>query len=133
MSSTEILERGDVQVTSAGAGIFYCEKGHGGDEVHFLRIWSLPATERLQPKYFTRHFTDEEKADKWAKVIAPVWTDGVKDMREGERPAPVQSASTLRVDPRDRQGAQPAFGGKKGLCACYPDKWYNDRRRQRQV
>ena len=41
------------------------------------------------------HFTDGEKADKWAKVVAPVWTDGVKDIREGERPAPVQSALTL--------------------------------------
>jgi hypothetical protein len=39
--------------------------------------------------------TDEEKTDKWAKVVAPVWADGVKDTREGESPAPVQSALTL--------------------------------------
>ncbi|EDR05147.1 uncharacterized protein LACBIDRAFT_303534 [Laccaria bicolor S238N-H82] len=95
MGNTEILKRGDIQLTSAGTGISHSEKAHGGDEVHLLQIWSLPTTARLQPKYFTRHFTDEEKTDKWAKVVAPVWADGIKDRRDGEGPAPVQSALTL--------------------------------------
>ena len=81
--------------TSAGTGVSHTEKEHGADEVHFLRIWSLPATARLQLKYFTHDFTNEEKADKWAKVVAPVWADGVKDTREGEGPPPVQIALTL--------------------------------------
>jgi redox-sensitive bicupin YhaK (pirin superfamily) len=95
MGNTEIIKRGDIQLTSAGTGISHSEKAHGSNQVHGLQIWSLPATARLQPKYFTRHFTDEEKTDKWAKVVAPIWADGVKDTREGEGPAPVQSALTL--------------------------------------
>jgi hypothetical protein len=31
-----------------------------------------PSISKLQPKYFTRHFTDEEKTDKWARIVAPV-------------------------------------------------------------
>jgi len=95
MGNTEILRRGDLQLTSAGTGISHSEKAHGPNQVHFLQIWSLPSTSNLQPKYFTRHFTDEEKTNKWARVVAPVGADGVLPVRESEGPAPVQSPLTL--------------------------------------
>jgi quercetin 2,3-dioxygenase len=98
MGNVEILKRGDLQLTSAGTGIRHSEKAHGPSQVHFLQIWSIPSVPRLQPKYFTRHFSDAEKADKWATVVGPVnATDaGVrKDEREGAGPAPVQSALFL--------------------------------------
>jgi len=69
------------------------KKTHGSKEVHFLEIWSLPSTSKLQPKYFTRRFSHEEKTDK--RVVAPVGADGVLGVREGEGPAPVQSPLTL--------------------------------------
>ena len=94
MGNTEILKRGDLQLTSADTGTSHSEKARGGNQLHLLQIWSLPATVRLRRKYVTQHFTDE-KTDKWAKVVAPIWADGVKDTREGEGPAPVQSALTL--------------------------------------
>ena len=95
MGNTEVLQRGDLQLTPAGTGISHSEKAYGGSEVLFFQIWSLPATARLHTKYFTRHFTNEEKTDKWAKVVAPVWADGVKNTREGEGQALVQTALTL--------------------------------------
>lgn len=95
MGNTEILKRGDVQLTSAGTGISHSEKTHGSKQVHFLQIWSLPSTSRLPPKYFTRHFSDAEKADKWVRIVAPVGAEGVLPAREGEGPAPVQSPLTL--------------------------------------
>ncbi|KAJ3504087.1 hypothetical protein NLJ89_g8121 [Agrocybe chaxingu] len=95
MGNTEVLKRGDIQLTSAGMGISHSEKAHGSKEVHFLQIWSLPHTPRLQPKYFTRHFSDAEKTDKWARVVAPVGAQGVLPEREGAGPAPVQSQLSL--------------------------------------
>ncbi|KAF9471756.1 RmlC-like cupin [Pholiota conissans] len=95
MGNTEVLKRGDVQLTSAGTGISHSEKTYGSKQVHFLQIWSLPSTARLTPKYFTRHFSDEEKADKWVRIVAPVGAEGVLATREGEGPAPVQSPLTL--------------------------------------
>ncbi|THU94544.1 RmlC-like cupin [Dendrothele bispora CBS 962.96] len=100
MGNTEILPRGFVQLTSAGTGISHSEKAHGSKPVHFLQIWSLPSVPRLTPKYFTRSFTDEDKTDKWATVVAPVDAEGVKkDLRDGkgevDGPAPVQSPLTL--------------------------------------
>ncbi|KAJ8522107.1 hypothetical protein ONZ45_g1295 [Pleurotus djamor] len=92
MGNTEILKRGDLQLTSAGTGISHSEKAHGSKQVHFLQIWSLPSTSRLTPK----HFSDEEKKDKFVRVVSPVNAEGVlANSREGSGPAPVQSPLTL--------------------------------------
>ncbi|KAF8993453.1 RmlC-like cupin domain-containing protein [Cyathus striatus] len=87
--------RGTIQLTSAGTGISHSEKAHGSSPVHFLQIWAKPWKSSLQPKYYTRRFTDEEKMDKWAMVVAPYGSDGVSDEREGGGAAPVQSALTM--------------------------------------
>lgn len=54
MGNTEVMKRGDIQLTSAGTGITHSEKAHGDKEVHFLQIWSLPSVSRLTPAYYTR-------------------------------------------------------------------------------
>jgi len=95
MGNLEILKRGDLQMTSAGTGIRHSEKCHGPKQVHFLQIWSLPSTHGLQPKYFTRHFSDEEKKDKWVRVVAPADAEGVVEAREASGPAPVHSPLSL--------------------------------------
>lgn len=44
-----------------------------------------------------RHVTDDEKRDKWARVVAPVTADGVVLDREGDGPAPAQAPVTLHA------------------------------------
>jgi len=82
-------------MTSAGTGIAHSEKTYGSSPVHFLQIWSLPSTPRLAPKYYTRHFSDAEKQDKWARVVARFATQGVNPERDGDGPAPVHSPLTM--------------------------------------
>jgi len=126
MGNVEILKRGDLQLTSAGTGIAHSEKCHGGKEVHFLQIWSLPKTSRLQPKYFTRHFTDEQKADTWAKIVAPAWEEGVKNVRETDGPAPVQSALTLYASIMSPgKTLERPFKGVKGYIHVIQTSGYN--------
>jgi len=127
MGNTEVLRRGDVQLTSAGSGISHSEKAHGSKEVHFLQIWSLPSTSKLQPKYFTRHFSDEEKTDKWARVVAPVGADGVLGVREGEGPAPVQSPLTLYAALLgENKSLNRPFTGRKGYIHVVQTSGYNE-------
>ena len=96
MGNVEILKRGDLQLTSAGSpGISHSEKCHGPNPVHFLQIWTLPWKSGLPAKYFTRSFSDDEKKDKWVRVVAPIGSEGVKDTREGAGSAPVQSPVSL--------------------------------------
>lgn len=54
MGNTEVMKRGDLQMTSAGTGIKHSEKCHGPKQVHFLQIWAMPNESRLTPKYYTR-------------------------------------------------------------------------------
>ncbi|KAG8939885.1 hypothetical protein FRC00_013434, partial [Tulasnella sp. 408] len=97
MGNLEILKRGDIQLTSAGTGIRHSEYNRNNKSgVHFLQIWAEPHTRGLKPKYFTRHFTDEEKTDKLVTVVAPLGSEDVKEEREASGPAPVQSNVTLK-------------------------------------
>jgi len=95
MGNTEILTRGDIQMTSAGTGIAHSEFAHGSGPVHFLQIWSVPHKRGLKPAYFTRHFSDAEKLNKWARVVAPADSEGVDEKREASGPAPVHTALTM--------------------------------------
>lgn len=91
MGNKEVLKRGDIQLTSAGTGIMHSEMTHGKQPVHFLQIWSLPQQSRLSPKYYNRHFTDEQKRDTLVPVVAPVGSKNVTETREGDGPTPVHS------------------------------------------
>ncbi|KAI0048777.1 pirin domain-containing protein [Auriscalpium vulgare] len=95
MGNVEYLKRGDIQLTSAGTGIRHSEVCHGDEDVHFVQIWALPWKSRLQPTYYTRHFTEEETRDNWVCVVAPIGSEGVSSDREANGPAPVQSDVTL--------------------------------------
>lgn len=97
MGNTEILKRGDVQLTSAGTGITHSEVTHGESPVHFLQIWTFPQNSGLAPSYYTRHFTDEEKRDDLVPVVAPVGSTGVSDVRQGDGPTPIHSSVWLYV------------------------------------
>jgi len=127
MGNTEVLKRGDLQLTSAGTGISHSEKAHGSKEVHFLQIWSLPSKSRLPPKYFTRHFTDAEKQDKWVTVVAPVEAEGVHaDQREGEGPAPVNSPLALHATLLSQgKTLSQAVNGPKGYIHVVQTSGYN--------
>ncbi|KAG6838071.1 hypothetical protein C0991_002111, partial [Blastosporella zonata] len=114
MGNTEVLKRGDLQMTSAGTGISHSEKAHGSAQVHFLQIWSVPHTSRLTPKYYTRHFTDAEKKNTWVRIVAPVGKEGVLDEREGSGPAPVHTALTLYATLAEKgQRLEQPLKGKK--------------------
>ena len=91
MGNTEVLKRGDIQMTSTGTGIAHSEKTYGSKPVHFLQIWAMPNQSRLPPTYYTRHFSDEEKKDQWCMVVAPTKAEGVTVEREAKGPAPVHS------------------------------------------
>ncbi|KAJ7262013.1 RmlC-like cupin [Mycena rebaudengoi] len=127
MGNTEILKRGDLQLTSAGTGISHSEKAYGSKQVHFLQIWSIPSVSGLQPKYFTRHFTDAEKRDVWARIVAPVDAEGVlRDSREGEGPAPVQSPLTLYATLlSEGKSLKQNITGKRGYIHVVQTSGYN--------
>jgi len=117
MDNVEILKRGDVQLTSAGTGMRHSEVCNGNEDVHFVQIWAFPWKSSLTPKYFTRHFTEEEKQDRWALLVAPVGSDEVSTDREGTGPAPIQSDvalwATVLSPSRTITREMPSSGGER--------------------
>lgn len=87
---------------------------------------------RLQPKYFTRHFSDAEKKDRWVRVVAPINAEGVqKDLREGskqgEGPAPVQSPLTMYATLlSEGKSLSQGMKGLKGYIHVVMRSGYND-------
>lgn len=98
MGNVETMKRGDIQMTSGGSGIRHSEYNDNKDtDVHFLQIWALPEAKYRgkKPEYFTRHFTDAQKQDKWAHIVAPIAQEkefGVVPKREAEGPTPIHSS-----------------------------------------
>ena len=126
MGNVEVMKRGDLQMTSAGTGIRHSEHTHGAKQVHFLQIWSMPSTRGLTPQYFTRHFTDEEKKDRWAHVVAPVGAEGVVEKREASGPAPVHSPLDLYATLLSRgKSLEHAFARGKGYIHVVQTSGYN--------
>ncbi|GJN87963.1 hypothetical protein Rhopal_000918-T1 [Rhodotorula paludigena] len=96
MGNLEIMKRGDIQMTSAGTGIAHSEYNRNAEkQAYFLQIWGLPNTRGLSPKYYNRHFSDDEKRDRLVKVVAPAESEGVSDERNAEGPAPVHAALSM--------------------------------------
>jgi len=98
LGNFEVLRRGDVQLTSAGTGIFHSEYNSSPlKPLHFLSIWAMPSVRGVAPAYYTRHFTEDEKRDKLVRVVAPATAQGVSTNPQDSGPAPVQSGVTLHA------------------------------------
>lgn len=72
-----VLEHGDVQAMSAGAGIEHSEVNDSADEpVRFLQIWLRPARAGLAPAYGQRRFPIVERAGSLVPIVAPHGAEG---------------------------------------------------------
>ena len=72
LGNSEVLTRGDVQFTSAGAGISHSEfNGDASQYVHFLQMWVQPHTLGLPPAYQTARWTDDDKLNQLRLLISP--------------------------------------------------------------
>lgn len=72
MKNAEECQRGDIQFTSAGTGIYHSEYAKvGAGELHFLQIWVKPDVLNLPPGYATAHFTEEQKLNQLCPLLLP--------------------------------------------------------------
>ena len=76
MGNTTIIRNGDIQVMSAGTGIYHSEYNKNNDEaVKFLQIWIYPNKKNVTPRYDQLTMQLADRKNKLQQVLSPDPTD----------------------------------------------------------
>lgn len=72
MGEQMVCRPGDIQMMSAGTGIYHSEfNGSDSELLHFLQIWIVPEKKGVTPRYHQTHFPKEERRGVFRLVISP--------------------------------------------------------------
>lgn len=72
MGNVAVIRQNDVQVMSAGTGVFHSEYNKNPDQkVNFLQIWVFPKQKNIQPRYDQRTFRPEDRVNKLQNIVSP--------------------------------------------------------------
>ena len=72
MGNKAVIKQGDVQVMSAGTGIFHSEYNKNADkEVKFLQIWVYPNKKNVEPRYDQITLPQEKLENSFYQVLSP--------------------------------------------------------------
>lgn len=76
MGNKAVIKQGDVQVMSAGTGIFHSEYNKNKDrEVKFLQIWVFPNKKQVEPRYDQITLNPEKINNKLHQILSPIADD----------------------------------------------------------
>ncbi len=81
MGNKTIISKGEVQILSAGTGIFHSEKNHDHNmPVKFLQIWVFPDKKNIEPRYDQKAFLEEGRKNSFQTIVSPLGTndEGIK-------------------------------------------------------
>jgi redox-sensitive bicupin YhaK (pirin superfamily) len=72
MGNTTVIQQGDIQVMSAGTGIFHSEYNKNKDQpVKFLQIWVYPNQKNVTPRYDQISLNLEDRHNKLQQILSP--------------------------------------------------------------
>lgn len=75
--NSSVIRKGEVQIMSAGTGIFHSEFNASQSEaVKFLQIWVLPEKKGIRPRYEQKTFPHEDRQNRLQLVVSPDGREG---------------------------------------------------------
>ena len=71
MGNVAVIKQNDVQILSAGTGIYHSEYNKSADnKVNFLQIWVFPKDRNIEPRYDQRTFKPEDRVNKLQQIVS---------------------------------------------------------------
>jgi redox-sensitive bicupin YhaK (pirin superfamily) len=72
MGNRAVIRQGDIQVMSAGTGVFHSEYNPNSDQaVNFLQIWIFPNKKDMEPRYDQLSIGDIAQANELIQILSP--------------------------------------------------------------
>lgn len=72
MGNTAVIKSGDVQVMSAGTGVYHSEYNKQSDkEVRFLQIWVFPNRKNVEPRYDQITLDKGQLKNQFKQILSP--------------------------------------------------------------
>lgn len=72
MGNTAVIRKGDIQVMSAGTGIYHSEYNRNSDKLtKFLQIWVYPNKKNVTPRYDQIALNQSDRHNKLQQILSP--------------------------------------------------------------
>lgn len=76
MGNEQVIRQGDIQVMSAGSGIYHSEFNKNSEQdVKFLQIWLFPNRKDVAPRYDQISLNPADRVNKWQQILSPYSND----------------------------------------------------------
>lgn len=83
MKNSSTILPGEVQIMSAGSGVFHSEFNHEKNhETHLLQIWILPKHKQIAPRYAQKSFAREFEKNDLTLVVSGSGRDGSLEINQ---------------------------------------------------
>ncbi len=72
MGNASVIKSGEVQVMSAGTGVFHSEYNHSHtDELNLFQIWLFPNKLNVQPRYDQKNISELKEENAFFQILSP--------------------------------------------------------------
>lgn len=72
MGNSSVIETGEIQVMSAGKGIFHSEYNYNEDkELRLFQIWLIPNVKNIEPRYDQLKLAEIYKENELVQILSP--------------------------------------------------------------